>query len=254
VPLLPWWLSEVAAHEARTGARLLDLVDVHFYPQGRGIGVGTSGDTDPDTAARRIRSTRALWDPTYHDESWIADEVKLIPRLEAWIAERHPGLGISIGEYNFGAEGHMSGGLAVAEALGRFGERGLTAAFYWDYPPRGSPAFWAFRAYRNFDGAGARFLDESLPADSSSPRASIFASQSHEGDHVVAILLDLDPTVPLAARLDTGSCGRLSAKRRFVYAAGSPGLLEATPPGDGPTTLLPPYSITILDLRFADGS
>src|SRR5205085_1516465 len=134
--LLPYWLGEVAAREKRAGIRLIDAVDVHFYPQGRGIGVGTSGDTDPDTAARRIRSTRALWDPSYEDESWIHDKIRLIPRLQAWIAEKRPGLGVSIGEYNFGAEGHMSGGLAVAEALGRFGEQGAYAAFYWDYPPR----------------------------------------------------------------------------------------------------------------------
>ena len=35
---------------------------------------------------------------------------------------------------------------------------GLRAAFYWDYPPDGSPAFWAFRAFRDFDSRGARFL------------------------------------------------------------------------------------------------
>ncbi|MEO7330190.1 MAG: glycoside hydrolase family 44 protein [Minicystis sp.] len=253
-PLLPWWLGEIAAHEARTGAHLLDLVDVHFYPQGKGIGVGTAGDTDLDTAARRIRSTRALWDPGYRDESWIAEEVKLIPRLESWIAERHPGLRISIGEYNFGAEGHMSGGLAVAEALGRFGVQGVSSAFYWDYPPRNTPAFWAFRAYRNFDGAGARFLDDSLPAASSDGRVSLFASWSQADNHLVAILLALDPTVPFEARMEASSCGRISSKRRFIYTAGSPSLVEATSGDDVLSTLLPPYSMTVLDLRFAPGS
>src|SRR5262249_12749171 len=38
VPLLPWWLRKVREHEKRTGVRLVDLVDVHFYPQGAGIG------------------------------------------------------------------------------------------------------------------------------------------------------------------------------------------------------------------------
>lgn len=253
VPLLPWWLSELAAHEARTGAHLLDLVDVHFYPQGRGIGFGRAGDTDADTAARRIRATRALWDPTYRDESWIADEVKLIPRLEAWIAERHPGLGISIGEYNFGAEGHMSGGLALAEALGRFGERGIKAAFYWDYPPPDSPAFWAFRAYRDFDGAGARFLDESIPAVTSDRRSSIFASRSPTGDHLVAILLNLDPNVAFEAQLDTSSCGRIEAQRRFDYSAGAAGFTPDPQGSAARATLLAPYSITILDMHIARG-
>ena len=254
VALLPWWLAEVSAREKRAGLRLIDLVDVHFYPQGRGIGVGVSGETDPDTAARRIRSTRALWDPTYEDESWIADRVHLVPRLEAWIAEMHPGLGISIGEYNFGAEEHMSGGLAVAEALGRFGALGIASAFYWDYPPRDSPASWAFRAYRDFDGRGGRFLDTSVPAGSPEPLASIFASRDASGEHMVVVLLDLDPSRSIAARVDLSSCGRVVTQRRFVYVGGRSGFAPAsTEPetaGALPPVTLPPYSITVLDLHL----
>ena len=255
VPLLPWWLGEVASHESRAGIRLIDLVDVHFYPQGRGLGVGSAGETDLDTAARRIRSTRALWDPTYQDESWIANKVALIPRLKTWIAEKHPGLGVSIGEYNFGAEAHMSGGLAVAEALGRFGEQGLTSAFYWDYPANDTPASWAFRAYRNFDGRGGRFLDESVPAESRDPVASIFASRDASGEHLVVVLLDLDPAAPVQARIDSTSCGRVARRAGFVYVAGAPGFAELAPEqdaaGTSPHVTLPPYSITVLDLHFA---
>jgi Glycoside hydrolase family 44 len=254
VALLPWWLGEVSAQEKRAGVRLIDVVDVHFYPQGQGIGVGEAGATDPGTAARRIRATRALWDPTYVDESWIAEPVRLIPRLEAWIAEMHPGLGISIGEYNFGAEQHMSGGLAVAEALGRFGERGITSAFYWDYPSKGSPAFWAFRAYRDFDGDGGRFLDESVQAESRDPMASVFASRGAGGEHMVVVLLDLDPSRSIAARVDLSSCGRVVTERRFVYVGGRSGLAKAAsePESSGVASVtLPPYSITVLDLHLA---
>ena len=49
------------------------------------------------------------------------------------------------------------------EAFGRFGTEGVQAAFYWDYPDTGTPAFWAFRAYRDFDGKGGSFQDESVP-------------------------------------------------------------------------------------------
>jgi hypothetical protein len=255
VPLLSWWLGEIASHERRAGVRLIDIVDVHFYPQGSGLGVGVAGATDVETDARRIRAPRALWDPTYEDESWIADKVRLLPRLEAWIAEKHPGLGISIGEYNFGAEGHMSGGLAVAEALGRFGEHGVTSAFYWDYPPSGSPAAWAFHAYRDFDGSGGRFLDESVPAESRHPLASIFASRDASSDHLVVVLLDLDPTRPFTAQIDATSCGRPVRQRGFVYTAGSTGFEPSSVESAGPDALLravlPAYSITVLDLYFA---
>jgi len=64
VPLIPWYLRKIREHEKRTGARILDVLDVHFYPMGQGVGVGTNGETDSATAALRIRSTRSLWDPT----------------------------------------------------------------------------------------------------------------------------------------------------------------------------------------------
>ncbi|MCU0693787.1 MAG: glycoside hydrolase family 44 protein, partial [Polyangiaceae bacterium] len=89
-PLLPWYLEKLAAHERATGVRILDLVDVHFYPQAKRVGMNDGG-TDRATAALRIRSTRALWDPAYVDESWIKESVRLIPRLKEWIAENYPG-------------------------------------------------------------------------------------------------------------------------------------------------------------------
>jgi hypothetical protein len=88
-PLLAWYLRQLRAHERRTGKRLLDVVDVHYYPALEGIGLGTSGETDPETAALRIRSTRSLWDPEYVDESWIRERFRVIPRLRGWIAESY---------------------------------------------------------------------------------------------------------------------------------------------------------------------
>ncbi len=253
LPLLPWWLRETARYESRTGTRLVDVVDVHFYPQGRGIGIGLSGDTDPDTNARRIRATRALWDPTYIDESWIAEPVQLVPRVRDWIARYHAGMGLSIGEYNFGAEGHMSGGLAVAEALGRFGALGLTSAFYWDYPADRSPAFWAFRAFRDFDGQGGRFLDESVATESTEPLVSAFASTDARVSHFVAVVLNRDPGAPMRTTIDATSCGRLVETRAYTYGGGDAGFAPAaTEATDGTNRLrrmLAPYSITVLDLQ-----
>ena len=116
VPLMPWYLKKLHDHEKATGTRVLDVFDVHFYPQGDGV---YSEKADTSTAALRLRSTRALWDPTYKDESWIAEPIKLLPRLKEWVQQNYPGLKISLGEYSFGGEQHMSGGLAEAEALGR---------------------------------------------------------------------------------------------------------------------------------------
>ncbi|HVP69291.1 MAG TPA: glycoside hydrolase family 44 protein [Anaeromyxobacteraceae bacterium] len=248
VPFLQWYLRKLAQHEKKTGERLLDVVDVHFYPMGDGI-AGARGGTDPDTSLRRIRSTRALWDPSYKDESWINEVVRLIPRIKEWIAWEYPGRGISIGEWNFGAEGHMSGGLAVAEALGRFGEQGITSAFYWTYPPKASHAFWAFRAYRNYDGQGAHFEDWSLATRSAAP-LSAFAARDKSGGHLTAVLINVDPVRGLDVDLDLVGCGTVRAKRTFQHTADT--ALQEVFAADGDASrrheLLPPYSITVLDL------
>ena len=69
VPLIPWWLRQLREYREKNKVSLVDVLDVHFYPQASGMGVGTQGATDTDAAALRIRSTRALWDPSYQDES-----------------------------------------------------------------------------------------------------------------------------------------------------------------------------------------
>src|SRR5205823_3582014 len=107
----------------------------------------------------------------------------LLPRLHEWIDQEYPGRGISIGEWAFGAEQHMSGGLASAEALGRFVQYDVTAAFYWQFPPAKTPTYYAFRAYRDFDGKGGRFLDYWVPTWASD-KTSLFASRDREGKHL----------------------------------------------------------------------
>jgi hypothetical protein len=244
-PLLPWYLARLREHEKSTGTRLLDVLDVHFYPQAAGV---YGNAADPATAALRLRSTRALWDPTYKDESWIDDTVRLIPRLKEWVEQNYPGLRISIGEYNFGAEQHMSGALAEAEALGRFGTEGLDYAFYWTFPPRNSPAFWAFRAFRNFDGQGAHFLDRSL-ATKMSPSVSIFASRDESRKHLVLILLNLDPNADAKTSIELSGCSPVARTRRFAYTSRSQALIpDGTQAGGSLDELLPAYSITVLDI------
>lgn len=250
VPLLPWYLKRLAENEKKTGTRILDVVDVHFYPQTPGL-YGNGAKTDPESAALRIRSTRALWDPTYKDESWIADTVNLIPRVKGWIADNYPGRGISLGEWSFGADDHMSGGLAMAETLGHLGQLGVTSAYYWLGPKAGSPGFNAFRAYRNFDGKGGSFLDLSVPTTAAQD-LSLFASRDETSSHVVLVLLNLDPKVPADTEIDVSTCGTSTSRRRFGYEAGATGFVDQGPRTEDGTLheKIAPYSIEVLDVTI----
>jgi hypothetical protein len=252
VPLVAYYLKALAEQEAKTGTRLLDVFDLHAYPQGKDV---YSDRADPKTAALRLRQTRMLWDDSYVDESWIKEPVKLLPRMRDWIDQNYPGRAMSIGEWNFGGEKHISGGLAVAEALGRFGQFGVTWAFYWTYPPENSPALWAFRAYRNFDGKGGRFLDWSQPTKGTNDTVSLFASRDESGEHMVLVALNLSPETAFTAQVDVTSCGKIATGSAYSYAGGSAGFAaDPRPAGTGGSLLraLPPYSITVMDLRLDD--
>lgn len=247
LPLLAWYLKALREHEQKTGEKLLDVLDVHFYPQAAGV-YGNAADTA--TAALRIRSTRALWDPTYKDESWINEPVRLIPRLKEWVSEYYPGLRVSLGEYNFGGEADASGAIALAEALGRFGTEGLDYAFYWVDPPKNSAAYWAFRAFRNFDGSGGHFLERSLKTTTSAP-LSLFASRDTSGKHLVLIALNLDATATAASALELAGCGSPGTIRRFSYTPRSGALVAAaTSQGQSLNVELPPHSFAVLDITL----
>lgn len=252
VPFIPWLLQKVREQEQKTGSRLLDVLDVHFYSQAQGVGHGTGGETDPATAALRIRSTRSLWDASYKDESWIDERMRVLPLMRQWIKESNPRLRLAVGEWNFGAENHLSGGLATAEALGRFGTEGVDYAFYWTSPPERSPAFWAFRAYRNFDGAGGRFLDITVPTRSRDPLASAFGSRDGDRRRLVAVLLNFDPSTALTARVALLGCDPVVSARAFAYAGGQSGFapIPAERAGNEIQLAVPPYGMAVADLRL----
>lgn len=243
-PLIEWYLDQLREYEERTGVRLLDVLDVHFYPQDGSYGPAT----DERASSRRLRSTRSLWDPGYGEESWIEEPVKLIPRMADWVDEHYPGTKLSIGEYSFGAARHMSGGLAQAEALGRFGQNGLFAAYYWYQPEVDTPVYWAFRAFRDYDGAGSQFGELSLPTDADRP-VSLFASESADGDRNVLVVLNLSADEELTTSISVAGCDRTSATG-YQYVGSVAGLepVDVTFNDDLIDLTLPPWSISVVEL------
>lgn len=160
-PLLEWYLQQVHDREQLTGVRLVDLLDIHYYPQD---GSALNDLETSAVAARRLRELKSLYDPTYVDESWIGQPVRLIPRLKEIIAARCPGVGLAITEYNFGGDTGISSALAQAEALAIFGREGLDLATRWVAPEHGTRVQDAFRLYLDYDGAGSAVAGQSVRA------------------------------------------------------------------------------------------
>jgi len=254
-PLLAWYLKKLAEHEKKTGVRVLDVLDVHLYPQADNVqgpdgqGGDGGGGTDRATNERRYRVTRSLWDRSYEDESWIKEAVYLIPRMKDLIAQNYPGRGFQIGEYNFGAEHHVAGAVALAEALGRFAQHGVSHAFYWTYPKKPKPAYWAFRAYRNYDGNGGHFQDQIVPT-SSPAGTSLYASRDASGTKWVLVALNFSADRPNSASIELRGCTPPKSMKSFVYTGDDSGFVagDAKVNGTSLEVKLPPTSITVIEL------
>ena len=56
------------------GKRLVDYLDVHWYPEATGGGIRiTDNGTGAAEVAAREQAPRSLWDPSYVETSWITD-------------------------------------------------------------------------------------------------------------------------------------------------------------------------------------
>ena len=185
---LPWYLAQMKQYEQAHGVRILDYLDIHYYPQQSGVALQQAGVSA--TQELRLRSTRALWDAAYVDESWINEPVYLIPRMQEWIDSYYPGTKLAITEYNWGGLEHMNGALTQAEVLGIFGREGVDLATIWDPPAANQPGAYAFRMYLNYDGNNGRFGDTSIYANSNDQsKVAIYGSvRSSDGTLMLIII------------------------------------------------------------------
>lgn len=179
---LDWYLEQARDAEKAEGKRLIDYLDVHWYPE---VQAGdqriVSDQVTPDVVAARVQAPRSLWDPKYEERSWIRDKIqgpiKLVPWLKARIRAHYPGTKLAITEWNYGGGNHISGAIAVADVLGIFGRQGVDLAAYWWMHGNEPFARAAFRIYRNYDGRGGSFGDVSIDAASSdTATATVYAS------------------------------------------------------------------------------
>ena len=249
--VMPWLLGELKSASDAAGRRLLHAFTLHYYPQGGEF----SDDVSTAMRLRRNRSTRSLWDPDYVDESWIADRVRLIPRMKAWVADRFPGTQIGITEYNWGAEGHLSGATAQADVFGILGREGVDLAARWTTPAAGTPTYAAMKLWRNYDGARSGFGATSVRAQAPDPDTlSAFAALRDDGALTVMVV---HKRLSGATALDLALLGFTPGAQAQVWqVAGSSIERRADVPLAGArlAATLPGPSVTLFVIPAADHS
>jgi len=248
VPFVDWYLQQLATWQAQHGLRLLDYLDVHFYPPG--VALAPAGD--PDTQALRLRSTRLLWDPTYVEESWIAQPVYLVSRLHGWADTNYPGTRTAVTEYNWGALDHLNGALAQADVLGIFGREGLHLATLWGPPSATEPGAFAFRMFRNVDGAGRAFGETSVAATSSDQGLLSLYAGVRIVDGALTLVAVNKSAENLTSLLQLAGFEPTPAAAVYRYSAADLTRAVREPDqavtGDGFTHTFPAASVTFLDL------
>jgi uncharacterized repeat protein (TIGR01451 family) len=251
IDFTPWYLQQMAAYEQANGVRILDYLDLHYYPQASGVALSSAGNAE--TQALRLRSTRSLWDPTYQDESWISDTtsepIQFIPRMQQWVADNYPGTRTAITEYNWGALDHINGALAQADVLGIFGREGLDLATLWGPPDADEPGAYAFRMYLNYDGLGSGFGETSVYASSTDQgQVSIYAAR--RDDDAALTLMAINKTdQPLTSTVSLANVAPVGSAQVYRYSSADLDAIVHEPDqplaGDGFTTTLPANSITL---------
>jgi hypothetical protein len=160
-----------------------------------------------------MKSTRALWDPTYTDANFPQPNYKtdgnyttsctvplqapeVIPMMQGWITSGWTGTSyaapkISIDEYNFGGLESINGAVTQADVLGIFGKYGLDMGVFWpttNYTQQ-IPGNMAFAIYRNYDGNKSTFGDNELSSTTGDQSKLAVYAASRTSDGALTIMV-----------------------------------------------------------------
>jgi hypothetical protein len=257
---LSYYLAQMNLASTTAGTRLLNVLDLHWYPEATGDGtrITTESSTDPAVVAARLQAPRSLWDPTYVETSWITQSlggkaIDLLPTIQSEINANNPGTKLSISEYNYGGGADISGAIAEADVLGIFGKYGVYSANQWPLSSNEPYVQAAFAMYRNYNGQGATFGDTSISANTSDVAdTSVYASlDSSDPSHMVVIAINktagaITVTIQLdhSQAFDKAEIYQLTSSGPAPVFAGDMAITNPT----SFTYTMPAYSVSTLNL------
>ncbi len=205
---IQYYLDKMEAASSSAGKRLLDILDVHWYPEAQGDGQRIVFGSPPYSQANaeaRMQAPRTLWDPDYVypngetswiNQSWFAQYLPLIPRILDDISTYYPDTNLAFTEFDYGGADHYSGGIATTDVLGIFGKYGVYIATYWG---GGTYTDAAYKIYRDYDGSDSTFGDTKVEATMTDKvNSSIYGSVFNGNDselHMIVLNKNFDDTI-----------------------------------------------------------
>jgi hypothetical protein len=266
-----YFLGQMKTAEATAGKRLVDYLDLHWYPEAKGGGTRIVFDAAPTDATKlaayqeaRLQAPRSLWDPTYKETSWIADNLKgeaiaLIPRMKKKIADKYPGTKLALTEWNYGGGTDITGAIATADVLGIFGREGVDMAHIWPLVSKEPFIAAGVRAFRNYDGQSGEFGDIAIAStNSDSANTSVYASLSSRNPNQVVVVAINKKSAVATAGIRLAHPSELASRKSFVLAGTKSDLVAGTAPTavgkNAFTYAMPERSVTVLVFEAAGSS
>ncbi len=256
------YLSNMKDSSDKAGKRLLDVLDLHWYPEAQGadrngslVRITQSQVADSGVAVAREQAPRSLWDSSYKENSWIGQyfsPVALLPSLKASISRYNPGTKLAFTEINYGGDSSISGAIAMADVLGLFGKYDVYFSSYW-----GSLVSYvssAYKLYRNFDGATSTFGNISCQATVGDPAAaSVYAATNSNDSSSLHIMLINKGFAASNCNITINSSAQYTTAERYSLFSNSPEIIHSKSvypiASNSLTFIADPQSITHLVLK-----
>lgn len=205
---IDYYLDSTKKASDTEGKRLVDVLDLHWYPEAKGGGkriIYSGNDSDYsniDCNKARMQAPRTLWDPTYTENSYLGQYNKsylpLLTKVQQSIDKYNPGTKLAFTEYNYGGENHISGGIAQADVFGIFAKYGVYLSTFWQFEVKTDSKYIqsALNLYTNYDGNGSKYGDTNVKCETSDNQNSSAYSSIVKGDdgklHIVLLNKNYD--------------------------------------------------------------
>jgi hypothetical protein len=220
VPHIQWFIQQIGQYYKNTQVRLLDVLDIHCYPEATG---SSKGSSDLATIVSALRSTRELYDENHIAEAWFVEPMGYIKRIRQFIALYAPWMQLSCTEWSYVSldgwnDDSLLGSVATAEALALYAREGVDIATHWVTPKAGSKVEAAFKLLTNYDGKGSRISGQVVSATSSNEE--VVTSYAFKQNNMLRLLL--------VCKANTATQVTIDLSKYSLNADGQGFLLDAT--------------------------
>lgn len=260
VDFLPWWLNQIYWQDQISGARSLEVFDIHAFPDA--TTTDSNGNPLPKSQLQALATSiyRDYWDPTFVSPSGTINQASTtniqpsktipfrIPRMRAMVNAIYPGTPLSITEWSaeFAGASDFSTALGDADAYGIMGRENVYVATRWTAANPANPNYWALKLYTQPDLN--RHFGNSSVSDIHNGDPNLFSSYAalDLGGGLTIMALNKDPQNSAQVQFTLKNFNPTSVQS-YTLSSLSPTTITASYSQPWSSVQnFPPYSMTLL--------